>query len=109
MKLGKRSRWMIIFVILLTFLAIFFTHVDSVQATFSNMHVATVLFRVETEIMQKTPAGSYYRSLFWKHSDELVQIFLNHPENEEEFWRVNRLFIPGLEALLNGEGNTVRI
>jgi hypothetical protein len=59
--------------------------------------------------MQKTPAGQYYESLFWKHNDELMQISSNHPENEEEFWRVTRLFIPGLEALLNGEGDTVQI
>jgi len=109
MKLGKRFRWMIIFAILLTSLAIFLTHVDYVQATFSNMHAFTVLLRVETEIMQKTPAGQYYEALFWKHNDELMQISINHPENEEEFWRVNRLFIPGLEALLDGKGDKVRI
>ena len=109
MKLRKRPRWILVFAILITSLAVFLNHVGTVQATFSNIHIVTVLFRVEREIMQKSPAGLYYESLFWKHNDELIQISLNHPENEEEFWRVNRLFVPGLEALLNGKGDTVRI
>ena len=109
MKLGKRSRWIIIFVLLLASMTILLTQVDSVQATFTNMYAATVLLRVETEIMQKTPAGQYYESLFWKHNDELMQIAAQHPENNDEFLRVTRLFVPGLEALLDGEGDTVQI
>lgn len=109
MKLGKRSRWIIFLVILLAAVTILLTQVKSVQATFTNMHAFTVLLRVETEIMQKTPAGQYYESLFWKHNDELMRIASQHPENNEEFWRVTRLFIPSLEALLNGEGDTVEI
>ena len=109
MKLGNHSRSIIIFLILLVALTVLVTQVDSVQATFTNMHAVTVLLRVETEIMQKTPAGQYYESLFWKHNDELMQIASQHPENNEEFWRVTRLFIPSLEALLDGEGDTVQI
>jgi hypothetical protein len=109
MKLGRRSRWIIILVILLAAVTVLFTQVDSVQATFTNMHAFTVLFRVETEIMQKTPAGQYYESLFWKHNDELMQIHSNSPESSRELMRVTRMFVPGLEALLNGEGDTVQI
>jgi len=109
MKLGKRFRWMIIFAILLTSLAIFLTHVDSVQATFSDMHMFGVMLRVESEIMKKTPAGQYYDALFWKHSEEIAQLITANPGTYEELVRVNRLFIPGLEALLDGKGDTVRI
>ena len=109
MKLGKRSRWILIFIVLLAAIIAILTQVDSVQATFTNMHGFTVLLRVEREIMQKTPAGQYYESLFWKHNDELMQIAAQHPENNEEFMRVTRLFIPGLEALLDGDGDTVKI
>jgi len=109
MKLGRRSRWIIAVTVLAVLSLLFLSQVDAVQATFNNMHAFTVLLRVETEIMQKTPAGQYYESLFWKHNDELMQISSSYPENEEEFWRVTRLFIPGLEALLNGEGDAVQI
>lgn len=109
MKLGKRSRWIILGVGLLIISVLILTQVKSVQATFTNAHAALVLLRVEREIMQQTPAGQYYESLFWKHNDELMQIARDHPENNEELWRVTRLFIPGLEALLDGEGDTVQI
>jgi hypothetical protein len=109
MNLGKRSRWIIISVVMSAFVVVFLTQAEAVQATFTNMHAFTVLLRVETEIMQKTPAGQYYESLFWKHNDELMQISSRYPENSEEIWRITRLFIPGLEALLNGEGDAVQI
>lgn len=109
MKLNKRSRWIIVVTVLVVLSMLIFTQFDSARATFNDMHAFTVLLRVETEIMQKTPAGQYYESLFWKHNDELMRISFNHPENEEEFWRVTRLFIPGLEAFLDGEGDTVQI
>lgn len=76
---------------------------------FSDAHVGIVLWRVRDEIMQKSPAGQYYEALFWKHSSEQVQIIDDHPEHDEELWRVTRMFIPGLEALLDGKGDTVRI
>jgi hypothetical protein len=109
MNLGKRSRWMIIFAILLTFLAIFLTQVDSVQATLDDMHAATVLARVDAEILQKTPMGQYYRALLLKHADELVWIMDSHPEHEEVVLHVIRLFIPDLEVLLDGKGDKVYI
>jgi hypothetical protein len=109
MKLGKRSRWIIIFAVLLTSLFIFFSQSDRVQATFGDLHAVTVLLRVEREIMQKTPAGQYYESLFWKHNDEIMSIMQSHPEHSAELWQATRVFIPELEALLNGEGDQVSI
>lgn len=82
---------------------------NSVRAAFGNAHAIVVLYRVETEIMQKTPAGQYYESLFWKHNDELMRIAQSYPERDNNFWRVTRLFIPELEALLNGDGDKAYI
>lgn len=109
MKLGRRSRWIILVAGGLMITVLILTQVKSVQATFTNAHAMLVMLRVEREIMQTSPAGQYYESLFWKHNDELMQIARAHPENDEEFWRVTRLFIPGLEALVNGEGDTIQI
>ena len=109
MKLNKRSRWIIVFIILLVSLTALLMQFDSVQATFNNMHAVTVLIRVESEIMRKTPAGQYYESLLWKHNEEIGQISVSNPENNEELMRVLRLFIPGLETLVNGKGDTVHI
>lgn len=107
MKLNKRSRWIIV-VTVLAILSVL-SQVDYVQATFSDMDMFTVMLRVESEIMQKTPAGQYYDSLFWKHSEELMQLIDANPGKYEELVRVNRLFVPGLEALLDGKGDEVRI
>jgi len=64
---------------------------------------------IMNEIMEESPAGLYYEAMFWKHASELEQILEDHPEHYEEFWRVTRMFVPGLEALLDGKGDTVRI
>lgn len=109
MKLSKRSRWVILIAGGLVVIVVILIQVKSVQATFTNAHAMLVMLRVEREIMQASPAGQHYESLFFKHNDELMQIARAHPENEEEFWRVTRLFIPGLEALVNGKGDTVQI
>jgi len=109
MDYRKRFRWILILAILLTFVTVFIIRIDTVQATFTDMYGATVLLRVEKELMQKTPAGQYYDSLFWKHSEEIGQILLAQPESHEEITRVMRLYVPGLEALLSGEGDTIRI
>jgi hypothetical protein len=109
MKFGKRFRWIVGFAIFLTSLVVFFIQADRVQATFSDLHVITVLLRVETEIMQKTPAGQYYESLFWKHNDEVMRIMQAHPEHNAIFLQATRVFIPELDALLEGEGNKAYI
>jgi hypothetical protein len=109
MKPIKRSRWVIVITVLTILSVLILTQVHAVRATFSDMHAAMVLLRLETEIMQKTPAGQYYEILFWKHNDELIEITRDYPEHRVEFSRVTRLFIPELEALLDGNGDTVYI
>ncbi len=110
-KQKKRRFWITATVIVLSTLAILFSPLaDSVGAIFSNAHAGAVMWRVRNEIMQKSPAGQYYEALMWKHVSELDQILSNHPKHaEQETLRVIRMFIPGLEALLDGKGDTVRI
>lgn len=109
MKISKRSRWIILLIVSLVFLAVVFTETDSVQAIFNSTHALKVFLRVETEIMQTTPAGQYYESLFWKHNDELMQIMRAYPEHKEKFLSVTLMFVPELDALLNGDGDKVYV
>lgn len=109
MKISQRSRWMILFALLTVLSVLILSGVKAVRATVSDMHVISVLLRVEAEVMQKTPAGQYYESLMWKHTAEINQIISAHPENNEKIMSALRLFTPGLEALVDGEGNTVHI
>src|SRR5919109_5450301 len=106
MKLNKR--WVIV-VIVVGILSGLMMRVNSVRATFSDMHSAMVLLRLETEILQETPAGRYYEALFWKHNDEIIKITRQYPEHMVEFSHVTRMFVPELEALLDGKGDTAYI
>jgi hypothetical protein len=105
MKINKRSREVILLVVLLASLIALLAQVDSIRATFNNLHAFNVYVRVETEIMQEAPAGQYYEALFWKHNDELMQIMRAHPEHNEIFLNAMLLFVPKLDALLNGNGD----
>jgi len=58
----RRSRLLIVAVVLAALSILLLTQVNSVQATFSDIHMFSVMFRVESEIMRKTPAGQYYDS-----------------------------------------------
>jgi hypothetical protein len=109
MKINKPSRRLVLWVVLLVSLIFLAAQVDAVRATFTDVHAFKVYLRVEAEIMQKTPAGQYYESLFWKHSDEFVQIMSAHPEHKEELKDAVFAFAPELEALLNGDGDKVYI
>lgn len=109
MEIVKRSRWIIGIAILIALPLLFLTRVSAVRAAFSDMHMFDVLLRVESELMQKTPAGQYYESLFWKHTAEICRIMSAYPENNENILHALRLYTPALESLVDGKGDTVRI
>jgi len=105
MKLGKRSRWSIVVIVLVVSLAMVLAQTNVARAAFTGVHTFNILMGVETEIMQKTPAGQYYEALFWKHNDEIMQIMDAHPEHNEEFVNATLLFVPELDSLVNGDGD----
>lgn len=105
MKIDRRSRWIFLVSILSALSVLLVAQVDTVRAAINSLYAFNVYVRVETEIMQKTPAGRYYEALFWKHNDELMQIMNAHPEHMESLARAMILFVPELDALLNGDGD----
>jgi hypothetical protein len=108
MKLRRFSK-LIFVAALFGILAVLFIKADTAQATFSDMYILHLMYRMESEVLQKTPAGQYYDVLFWGHSYELGQLVAENPGKYEELMDVTRLFVPGFEALLNGTGDTVFI
>ncbi len=80
-----------------------------VGQAFLNDSDAGILLRFYNKVVLPTPAGQYYNSLLWKHSDEMNMLFKNHPEHQVSSIEVIQKFIPGMEALLNGQGDTVQI
>jgi hypothetical protein len=109
MQISKRSRWIMSFSVLSIFLLAFWGRVGVVRAIFDESHDAMVLYRVMTEILPSTPAGRYYLDLLMKHGSEIVEIVEARPERIEMFMHTAHLFVPGFEALLDGEGHTVYV
>ena len=108
-KLKKHKFWVTV-TALIIFGAIFFPQINSVKALLGVEHSFEVLFRFWNEIASKSEAGRYYQGLIFKHSDELTQIFNDHQQHvETEFLETLQIFTPGLEALVNGKGDTVQI
>jgi hypothetical protein len=110
MQLSKRFRWILSFSVLFIFLSVVWGRVGVVRAIFDESHDAIVLYRVLTELLPGTPAGRYYLDLLIKkHGSEIVQIVEAHPERIQMFIHTFHQFVPGFEALLDGEGDTVFI
>ncbi|MBC7876639.1 MAG: hypothetical protein H7Y59_05650 [Anaerolineales bacterium] len=90
----------------------FFTQTISVRAMLGNTHTADVLIRFINEIVLKSPAGQYYIDLSWKHTDDLNRIYIDTPdyiEHREKLIHLIQMFTPGMEALLDGQGDTALI
>ena len=91
----------------LTILAgLFFVPVG--QAILSDSDAA-ILIRFYNDVVLPTPAGQYYNAMLVKHSNEMSLLFKDHPERQGKAIEVVQEFIPGMEALLNGQGDTVQI
>jgi hypothetical protein len=103
--------WIAIFILLfVTALSVFFiAKPDVAYAVRSFADMAAIFARVEIEIMSTTPYGRYYSGLYWKHYEELRQIFSSHPGYREDMHNLMHLYIPNIEATLDGRGNEVHI
>ena len=109
-NLKKHRLWTAFAVTVFAFLITLFSPLNnSVRAIYNGAHAIDVFLRFDSKFLQKSPAGQYYRALLIKHGEEQYQIVNAHPEHLDEFWQIVELFSPGVEALVNGEGDTVRI
>ena len=75
----------------------------------SIYQVGLLFARVEREIMMPTDYGSYYRDLFYKHTEELTRIFAADPELRADMYMLMNLYTPHVEAVLDGRGGEVSI
>ena len=105
----KIMQWTVILVVMA---AIWLTAArwETVQALRDGAHTADVLLRADRELTPKTAAGQYYHRLVWQHNAELIDIFVNrYPEHHTRFFVAVDAFIPAIEALLDGDGDSVTI
>lgn len=113
LKINNQRRRVVLLTIFIVVVACillsFLFSVKKVRALFDGAHAVYVMYRVESEIMLPSPAGRYYRALFWRNNDELMRIQSNYPENNDVLWDVTVAYIPAMEALVDGKGDTVTI
>jgi len=73
------------------------------------MEVVDTYWRVHDDVLLPTEAGRYYVDLFWQHNNELCNLILSSPKVKDEGLVIILQFEPGLRALVDGEGDDVRV
>jgi len=70
---------------------------------------AALLYRVRDEILGNSTEGQRYIDVYYQHSAEIASIMNSHPNIAEQGLDFIDSFTPNLQALLDGQGNTVVI
>jgi hypothetical protein len=73
------------------------------------MEIVDTYWGIHDDVLLPTEAGRYYIDLFWYHNPELCNLVLSSPEVKDDGLVILLQFEPGLRALVNGEGDEVRI
>ncbi len=73
------------------------------------MEVVNTYWRVHDEVLYPTDSGRYYIDLFWRQNTELCSLILEHGQVKDDGLPIILQFEPGLRALVDGEGDNVRI
>jgi hypothetical protein len=70
----------------------------------------TYLFqRMCSQLLPSTPLGQHYLDLGYTHMNRLVRLLWYDATMTEQTWKVIDLYSPAVEALLDGEGDSVKI
>ncbi len=70
----------------------------------------TLLFqRLCSELLPSTPLGQHYLDLGLDHMEPLVRLLWYDEVMTQQTWHVIDLYTPAVEALLDGQGETVQI
>lgn len=73
------------------------------------MEIVDTYWRVHDDVLLPTEVGRYYVDLFWQHNNELCNLILRYPRVKDDGLVIILQFEPGLRALVNGDGDEVRI
>jgi hypothetical protein len=107
---GCLARMAICILAFVAVLSIFLIIKPDVVYAVRNMTSIVITFaRVEREIMQPTPYGRYYSELYFKHYKELGRILSENPPYRGDMEKLMRLYMPHIEATLDGRGHEIHI
>jgi hypothetical protein len=68
-----------------------------------------VLYKVRDQVMTATPRGQHYTNLFYTHNPEILNRLLANPALFDQGYETVVMWLPNLEALVTGNGNTAVI
>ena len=68
---------------------------------------AGLLYRLRNEVLNTNAGGQHYTDLYYAHSSEIATILGSHDNLAGQGLDVIDALMPNLQALLNGQGNTV--
>ena len=71
--------------------------------------LTTLLYRVRDEILGATPEGQRLTELYYSYIPNIAQVLIAHPELSDSSLETMNLFVPSLQALLDGNGATATI
>jgi len=71
--------------------------------------IAQLLYQIRDEILSQTPEGQRLTLLYYAHSAEIATLMLSDEVFDTQGLDTLNLFVPGLQALVDGNGNTVTI
>jgi hypothetical protein len=71
--------------------------------------IADLLYRVRDEVLSTTPEGQRLTDLYYTYIPNIIEVLIERPELSDQSMEVLDLFIPALQALVDGNGDTVTI
>jgi hypothetical protein len=97
-------------IIITGILLVFICNISIIQLRKESYIYFSTMSKVQNEFLPSTLAGQYYEAIFYRNLDEINEIYNNDLFHASviTFPRLLR-FYPGIKALVNGEGDTVKI
>ncbi|NWG05178.1 MAG: peptidoglycan DD-metalloendopeptidase family protein [Chloroflexi bacterium] len=74
-----------------------------------SIELTDLLYRVRDELLNTTPEGQRLSDLYYAYIPNIVQVLIAHPELSDSSFETMNLFAPSLQALLDGNGDSVVI
>jgi len=71
--------------------------------------LSSLLYRLRDEVMSQTVEGQRYITVYYTHSAEIATLLLADPVLYDQGFAVLDSFVPGIQAMLDGQGDTVTI
>ena len=78
-------------------------------ATLSFTETADLLYRVRDEILSATPEGQRLTDLYYAYIPNIIEVLIENPDLSDQSMEILDLFIPSLQALVDGNGDTMTI